>query len=155
VFDGVSSYVSSSLSQNYLDMILIFKPDFSLISGATLAGVVASGVGTDESLRFGSANGVGPWSINNPGNVNDWASSPTTFYVNGSVANQLTAGWNILSSYRTNQTNFPVNFAYYLGSGCSGRYFKGNIAAILMFNRKLSASDHQQYFNIFRSRYGL
>lgn len=154
-FDGVSTYVSSLNSQNYLDVTIVFQPDFSLSNANGLAGILASGVGTDESLRFNTINGVGPWKLANPGNTNDWALTSTSYMVNGNVSNTLVSGWNILSGYRTNQTNFPSNFAYFLGSGYAGRYYKGKIAAVLMFNRQLSDADHQQIFNALRGRYGL
>ncbi|MBC7869012.1 type II secretion system protein [Candidatus Saccharibacteria bacterium] len=155
-FNGVDTYVSSLTSQNYLDITIIFQPDFSLNnSPSPLAGIVASGISTDESLRFANVNGVGPWSVANPGNVNDWASSSTSYVINGNVSNQVASGWNILSGYRTNQSNFPVNFAYYLGSGYPGRYFKGKIAAVLMYNRQLSDAEHKQIFNALKGRYGL
>jgi len=157
-FDGVDDHVSSLISQNYVDLIVVFRPDFSFTSPNGLAGLVASGTTTDKSLRFGTVNGTGPWEVaaRNPGDINDWASPATTYYVNGAVSNYLVAGWNIFSGYRTNQTSFPASFAYHLGTaGYPGRYFKGNIAAILMFNRQLTATERQEYFEMYRGRYGL
>jgi len=154
-FDGVGTYVSSLTSQNYLDVTIVFQPDFSLNNATSIAGILATGLGTDESLRFGNINGVGPWNLSNPGNINDWALTSTSYMINGNVSNNVVSGWNILSGYRTNQTSFPPNFAYFLGSGYAGRYYKGKIAAVLMFNRQLSDSDHQQIFNALRGRYGI
>lgn len=156
VFNGTTSYISSTLSQNYMDVVVVFNPDFS-VTGSSLRGLIASGVNTDKSLRFNNANGVGPWTIQNPGDNNDWAASPnpTTYYVNNSIATQLVSGWNILSAYRTSNASFPADFAYYIGSGYPNRYFKGNVSAVLMFNRRLSAADHQKYFEFFKDRYGL
>lgn len=154
-FDGVGTYVSSLTSRNYLDVTIVFQPDFSLSNSNTLAYILATGLSTDESLRFGNVNGVGPWGIPNPGNVNDWALTKTSYMVNGSISNTLVSGWNILSGYRTNQSNFPSSFAYFLGTGYPGRYYKGKIAAVLLFDHQLSDADHQQIFNALRGRYGL
>lgn len=155
-FDGVDDYVSSVNSQNYQDIVIIFQPDFSLNNGSNLAGIIASGTGSDMSMRFSGANGVGPWTIPNPGNTNDWANSPASYYVNGTASNQVASGWNILSGNRTNMSPFPANFAYYLGtSGYANRYFKGKIAAVFLFNRVLTNAERVQYFANYRSRFGL
>lgn len=154
-FDGTSAYVSSLTSQNYVDATIVFQPDFTLNVGSGLAGILANGVSTDESLRFQTVNGTGPWTLPNPGNANDWALTKTSYMVNGSITNTLKSGWNIVSGARTNQSNFPATFAYYLGSGYTGRYYRGKIAAVLLFNRQLSDSDHLQIFNALRGKYGL
>ena len=156
-----TNYVSSTVSQNYLDMTIVFQPDFTLSSNASLAGLIAISNDTttsDKSLRFGGANGTGPWTLQNPDNTDGWASSATTFYVNGtSGATQLVSGWNILGGTRTNVTSFPANFSYFLGTeGYSTvRDFRGKIAAVFMYNRSLTASEQQQNFNALRGRYNI
>lgn len=98
-----SNYISSSLSQAYLDCTMVFYPDFTLVGGAQLAGLI--GINTpasnnDKSLRFNGVNGIGPWGIANPGDGNDWANPTSTrYYVNGAVSNTLVAGWNIFGGY--------------------------------------------------------
>jgi prepilin-type N-terminal cleavage/methylation domain-containing protein len=155
-FDGVGSYVSSATAQNYLDTVIIFEPDFSYNTVSGIVELISNGTTTDESLRFHNANGVGPWTISSVGNSNDWSyPAPSNYSVNGTNVTNLLAGWNILSGYRTNQTSFPSNFSYYLGTGYPGRYFKGKIAVVLMYNVQLSSSDRQQIFNTYRSRYGI
>jgi histidine ammonia-lyase len=113
-------------------------------------------------MRFGTANGTGPWTVKSSGlNADDWGNTSTTFYVNGvSVANgaSLNAGWNILGAYRTNQTTFPASFAYFLGTeGFSGgvRDFQGRIALCLMYNRQLSDREHAKNYAAFKGRFGL
>jgi hypothetical protein len=113
-------------------------------------------------MRFGGANGTGPWTIRSSGlNADDWGNASTTFYLNGvSAANgaTLTTGWNILGAYRTNQTTFPASFAYFLGTeGYSGgvRDFQGRIAMCLMYNRQLTAQEHAKNYAAFKGRFGL
>jgi hypothetical protein len=158
---GDSNYISSSISQNYLDVTIVFQPDFTLSNGNGLAGLIADTpniASLDDSLRFGNINGTGPWNISNPGDANNWASgTATTYYRNGIISNTLVSGWNIFGGYRTNQgVNFPVSFAYHLGaSGWPGRGFQGRLACIYMYNRQLSASEQLQNYNVLKSRFGL
>lgn len=160
---SLSNYISSSISQAYLDCTIVLMPDFSTNNDASLAGLIATttpaGNG-DKSLRFAGVNGVGPWSMatRNPGDGNDWANpNATTYYVNGSASNVLVSGWNIFGGYRTNTTGFPSTFPYYLGSGgySSNRGFQGKIAVALLYNRQLSASEQIQNYNALKGRYGL
>ena len=166
-FATVSSanYISSTVSQAYVDCTIIFYPDFTVNNNASLVGLIAASndtTNTDKSMRFGGANGTGPWTIKSSGlNADDWGNASTTFYVNGvSAANgaTLATGWNILGAYRTNQTTFPASFAYFLGTeGYSGgiRDFQGRIAAVYLYNRQLTAAEHANNYNALKSRYGL
>jgi hypothetical protein len=159
-----ANYISSTLSQAYVDCTIIFQPDFTLNSGASLVGLIAASndtTNTDKSMRFGGATSPGPWTIRSSSlNADDWGNASTTYFLNGvAVANgaSLSAGWNILGSYRTNQTTFPASFAYFLGTeGFSGgvRDFQGKIAMCLMYNRQLSANEHAQNYNAFKGRFG-
>jgi hypothetical protein len=155
-----SNYISSSISQTYLDFTAVFQPDFTLASGANLTGLISNGFPasyTDYSLRFGYANGIGPWGIPNPGNQNDWASgSATTYYRNGTVSTTLVSGWNVFGGYRTNQSGFPSSFAYYLGSsGYPARSFQGKLACVYMYNRQLTSSEQIQNYNALKNRFNL
>jgi hypothetical protein len=166
-FATVSSanYISSTISQPYVDCTIIFQPDFTLSNNASLVGLIAASndtTNTDKSMRFGTADGTGPWTIKSSGlNADDWGNTSTTYYVNGSpVINgaSLNSGWNILGAYRTNQTTFPASFAYFLGTeGYSGgiRDFQGRIAAVYLYNRQLTAAEHANNYNALKSRYGL
>ena len=166
-FATVSSanYISSTISQPYVDCTIIFQPDFTLSNNASLVGLIAASndtTNTDKSMRFGTANGTGPWTIKSSGlNADDWGNTSTTYYVNGvSVADgaSLNNGWNMLGAYRTNQTTFPSSFAYFLGTeGYSGgiRDFQGRIAAVYLYNRQLTAAEHANNYNALKSRYGL
>ena len=166
-FATVSSanYISSTVSQAYVDCTIIFYPDFTVNNNASLVGLIAASndtTNTDKSMRFGGANGTGPWTIKSSGlNADDWGNASTTYYLNGvAVANgaSLNAGWNILGAYRTNQTTFPASFAYFLGTeGYSGgiRDFQGRIAAVYLYNRQLTAAEHANNYNALKGRYGL
>jgi len=154
-----SNYISSTVSQNYLDFTAVILPDFTYNNANTIAGLIGTNTAAslaDSSLRFGNVNGTGPWNIPNAGNVNDWASTSTTYYRNGTVSNTLVSGWNILGGYRTNQSPFPANFSYYLGSSAyTARGFQGRIACMYMYNRQLSANEQLQNYNALKSRFGL
>ena len=161
-----SNYISSTLSQGYLDCTIIFQPDFALNSNAGLVGLIAASndtTNTDKSMRFNNANGTGPWTVRASAGLNgdDWGNPGTTYYVNGSAVADgasLVNGWNILGAYRTNQTTFPASFTYFLGTeGYSGavRDFQGRIAMCLLYNRQLSAAEHAKNYNALKSRFGL
>lgn len=157
-----TAYITSLLSQNYLDCTLVFYPDLTYVGGASLAYTLGTGVATDRALRFSNANGTGPWQLRNPGDGNDWAlaGTPTTFYVNNTAytgSGNLPSGWNILGGLRTNTTSgaFAANFAYTWGGGYPSRYFMGRLAAIVLYNRQLTAAEQQNNYNYFANRYGL
>ena len=157
---AATNYITSTLAQNYLDCTLVFYPDFTYNSGASLAMGLGAGISADKTMRFGSANGTGPWTLNNPGNTDDWASTATTYYINNTAytgAGSLVSGWNIVGGLRTNTTNgaFASNFAYTWGTGYTGRYYQGRLAAIVLYNRRLTADEQQNNYNYFASRYGL
>jgi hypothetical protein len=163
-----SNYVSSTTLQNYLDLTIVFSPDFTLTNDAQLVGLIGSSNNTtssDKSLRFNTVNGTGPWKTINPDNADAWASTSTTFYVNGTPSTtsaNLATGWNIFGGTRTNTTNgaFASPWAYYLGtegyaSQSPYREFRGKIALICLYNRGLSAAEQTQNFNALRPRFGL
>ena len=164
-----ANYISSTLTQNYLDVTIVFQPDFTLNSNSALVGLIAASNDTttyDESLRLGGANGTGPWTLINPDNSNGWANVATTFYINGVASTTngaaINAGWNILGGYRTNQTSILANgtfgpFSYYLGTEGYNtvRDFRGNIAAVAFYNRQLSAGEQINNYNYFAGRFGL
>jgi hypothetical protein len=152
-FNGDSANrITSILSQNYQDCTLVFYPDFTYnVSNANLA--YGLGADYDRTMRFGNANGSSPWNIQNPGNNGDWAyQTATNYYLNGTTitgAGNLVNGWNILGAARTNQWG---NFAYTWGTGYFDRGFKGKLAAILLYNRVLSAEEQQQNYQYFTTR---
>ena len=160
-----ANYISSTVSQAYLDCTIIFQPDFTVSNNASLVGLIAASndtTNTDKSMRLGGATSPGPWTVKSSGlNTDDWGNASTTYYVNGvAVANgaSLSSGWNILGAYRTNQTTFPASFAYFLGTeGYSGaiRDFQGRIAAVYLYNRQLTAAEHAINYNALKGRYGL
>ena len=112
-------------------------------------------------MRFGGANGTGPWTIKSSGlNADDWGNTSTTYYVNGSAVGNgatLNNGWNILGAYRTNQATFPASFAYFLGTegySAAVRDFQGRIAMCLMYNRQLSEAEHAKNYHALKGRFG-
>jgi hypothetical protein len=159
-----SNYISSTVSQTYLDFTAVFLPDFTYNPVSTIVGLIGTNTPAslaDKSLRFGTG-GSNPWSLTgrNPGDTNDWANpSATTYYVNGIASNTLVSGWNIFGGYRTNQSGgigFPSSFSYHLGSSAyTGRSFQGRIACMYMYNRQLSANEQLQNYNALKSRFGL
>jgi len=161
-----TKFISSTLSQQYLDCTIVFYPDFALNSNAGLVGLIAASndtTNTDKSMRFKNANGTGPWQVIASAGINadDWGNPGTTYYLNGSAVADgasLVNGWNILGAYRTNQTTFSASFTYFLGTeGYSGavRDFQGRIAMCLLYNRQLSAAEHAKNYNALKRRFGL
>jgi hypothetical protein len=160
-----TNYIGSTLAQNYLDVTIVFQPDFTLVSDASLVGLIGTSNDAtvfDKSMRFGNANGTGPWSLQNPDNTDGWASTATTYYINGTAysgAGNIVSGWNILVGARTNTTNgaFANPFTYFLGTeGYSNvRDFKGKIAACYMYNRKLTNIEQLQNYQALRYRFGV
>jgi hypothetical protein len=161
-----TKFISSTLSQQYLDCTIVFYPDFALNSNAGLVGLIAASndtTNTDKSMRFKNANGTGPWQVIASAGINadDWGNPGTTYYVNGSAVADgasLVNGWNILGAYRTNQTTFPASFTYFLGTegySAAVRDFQGRIAMCLLYSRQLSAAEHAKNYNALKGRFGL
>ena len=162
-----ANYINGTLSQNYLDMTIVFQPDNTLSTASGLSGLIGSSTdatNSDKSLRFVNVNGTGPWKTKNPDNTDGWASTATTYYINGVATTtdgaSLSTGWNIFGGYRTNQAtgSFAAPFNYFLGlEGYSGdaRQFRGNIAAVAFYNRQLSAGEQINNYNYFAGRFGL
>lgn len=154
-----SNYIQSTLAQNYVDLTMVFYPDFTDNQG--FATTVGTGAGSsyDYSLRFAPVYAGTPWTLPNAGNNNDWANSATTYYVNGVAYTStftLPAGWLVLSGYRTNTVgNFASPFAYFFGVGYPLRAFQGRLAALVLYNRALTQQEHINNYNYFATRFGL
>jgi hypothetical protein len=155
-----SNYIYGTSSQDFQHVCMIFYPDFTLSGGAGLTGLMGNGTPSsngDKSLRIQTGN---PWTFaaRNPGDINDWAyPNATTYRFNGTVSNNAVSGWNILTGYRTNRTNFANNsFTYYLGSSAyTGRGFRGRLAAVLLYNRQLTDAEDIQNYIAFKNRFGV
>ena len=161
-----ANFISSTVSQAYVDCTIVIQPDFTLNSNAGLVGVIAASndtTNTDKSMRFAGGTNPGPWTVISGGTINtdDWGYASTTYYINGSAVAHgasLNSGWNIIGAYRTNQSTFPASFAYFLGTeGYSGgvRDFQGRIAAVFLYGRQLTAAEHARNYNALKGRYGL
>lgn len=144
-----NSSIQTALQNTYTDFTIVFQPDF------TANGIVGLfAVEADKSVRFGT-NGLGGWAIANPGDVNDWASSPTTYYINGQVSNSPVAGWNIMGGARTNNAWTMPNGLLIGTSDYPNRHFQGQIALVLMYNRALTEQEQLQNYNALKARFGL
>jgi len=138
--------IHTATTNLYQDFTMVFEPDFSVAGIAGLFGVPG-----DKSMRFYN----NAWQAPNPGNGDDWASAPTTFYINGTASDQAVAGWNVMGGATTNPA-YSVPQQLYIGtSGYENRNMQGNIAVVLMYNRTLTAEEQLQNFNYFKSRFGL
>lgn len=152
-----SNYISSTVSQAYVDFTAVIFPDFSASGIVGIFATSTAAAPADKSLRA-VADGTNAWNFTgrNPGDANDWANpSATTFYINGAASNTFSSGWNILGGAKTN-TAFPSPFSYHLGSsGYANRGFKGRYAAMFFYNRALTGAEQIQNYNILRARFGL
>jgi hypothetical protein len=138
--------IHTTTTNVYQDFTVVFQPDF------TVSGIVGLfGIPDDKSMRFYNA----AWQAPNPGNGDDWASSPTTFYVNGQASDQAVAGWNVMGGATTNGSFSGPTQLYVGTSGYENRNMQGKIAALLMYDRTLTQQEQLQNFNFYRSRFGL
>jgi hypothetical protein len=145
-------YVASSIhttSQNtYTDFTVVFQPDFT---ASGMVGLFA--IEADKSVRFVASGGV--WTVNNPGDMNDWADDLTTYYINGQASNTPVAGWNIMGGARNNNAWSMPNGLYIGTSDYPDRHFQGQIALVLMYNRALTEAEQLQNYAALRARFGL
>jgi hypothetical protein len=167
------------------DMTIVFYPDSTGLGGqnpfATLLSMAPASTLYDTSLRIRSFQGTSPWYIPNAANGGgDWDSvaypqtpgSNTIFYINGTVASNSyvasisglaisinTNQWQVIGG-RKNNTVFNFSYQnqpfYYIGeAGYPTRGWVGRIAAVLLYNRALTAQEQAQNYNYFAARYGL
>ena len=151
-----NSYVGSSIhttSQNtYTDFTVVFQPNFGATVLDSFVGLFA--VEADKSVRFGANTST--WTVNNPGDANDWAYPNTsTYYINGQASNSPVAGWNIMGGARTNNSWTMPNGLYIGTSDYPNRHFQGQIALVLMYNRALTEQEQLQNYSALRTRFGL
>jgi hypothetical protein len=138
--------IHTATTNLYQDFTMVFEPDFSVAGIAGLFGVPG-----DKSMRFYN----NAWQAPNPGNGDDWASAPTTFYINGTASNQAVAGWNVMGGATTNPA-YSVPQQLYIGTSCyENRNMQGNIAVLLMYDRTLTSQEQLQNYNYFKLRFGL
>ena len=159
-----ANYFSSSLTQGYRDMSILFYPTDTTTS-AFYTLLNTGYLNDNSSIRYGSsssATGGGAVSgqVPNAGNGSDYASSATTFYLNG-VANtsHVTLNvnqWQVLGGHSTNGSMTGGNWQYYVGSpSYSGRGYQGRVAAVLLYNRTLSAAEQLQNYQALGQQIGL
>ena len=145
----IGSSIETTLQNTYTDFTIVFQPDFTASGFVGLFAVEA-----DKSVRF-SAN-TSTWTVNNPGDGNDWAyPSAATYYINGQASNSAVAGWNIMGGSRTNNAWTMPNGLYIGTSNYPNRHFQGQIALVLMYNRALTEAEQLQNYSALRARFGL
>ena len=136
----------------YKDICIVFNVD---AMNNNFGYLVSRSTTSDTSLRVGANN------IGNPGNNGDWAESATTYYVNGVVDTNdvpISNGqWYILGGENKNTGLLGSAWNYFLGTGYTQgtRNLDGKIAFVALYNRVLTASEHQQNYNALKGRYGV
>jgi len=154
-FSGDDELHSVDISQEYRDLLIVLKT--TKTSGLHM--VFGNHDDQDDSLRFS-----GPY-IRTSDNIdiNDWHyGSVSDVFINGefnvlensnvALDNQL----HFLRAYRSNTSGFGTSFRYEISSAfLSNRYFEGDLAMIMAYNRKLSNSEVLQNYNASKSRFGL
>ena len=171
------NYIAGANAFNYQDCTIVFYADPNGQGFVTplAAGYPNGQPDIDKSLRILSTGSSTPWWLLNSGDYNDWSSNNvptqnTIFYLNGSVAPPLnrdvtskaiqinTGTWNILGGTRYN-TAFPNPWKYFIGAsgttGFGGRGWLGRIAAVLLYNRPITASEQIKNYNYFAQRFGI
>ena len=155
LFDGTDdTFYGVDISQEYRDLFII--QDLSSTTTNALGGSMVFGkyLNQDKSLRFW--NGL----LGNTGfDNNDWQYNQTEdIFINGVFANannvNLYDRWTAVRVYRSNDT-FSASFRYQLSINFSSRRFKGKIAYICCYNRKLSQSEVLQNYNALKGRFSL
>lgn len=158
------NYIGSTASQDYQDITILFQPDYTYTSG--LIGLISTGNAAsslDHSLRFNA--GQIPWNLADTGNNNDWANGSVpasgtgvvNYYDNNTLYTStfnIPAGWNVLGGAKNSGT-WTGNWSYFLGSGgyTGNRGFQGKIAAVLMYNRTLTAAEQRQNTDALLNRF--
>jgi hypothetical protein len=164
-------YMGQSLGATVQDLTIVFYPNSvgQNYQFATLISNALASTQNDRALRVQPLTAT-TWLVANPGNTNDWARTATNYYVNGALAGTAfqsinnstdiainTNQWQTLGGARTNlYSAFDYNGYYYIGEGgYPNRGWSGGIAAVLFYNRVLSAAEQLENYNYFASRYGL
>ena len=170
VFDGTNDYAPSANTFTLTEATFISwvnqngsQPNFTGILFSRTSDAAASGLGT--SYQF-TTNQLG-YIWNGAVNTYSWGSGliiPTSAWCMVAItvtatsatgylckASGITSATNTVS-HSSSLTKFEIGRdSYSLG----GRYFKGNIAQSLLYNRALSSTEITQNFNAVKSRFGL
>ena len=164
-------YMGTTLGATVQDLTIVFYPNSvgQNYNFATLVSNALASTQNDRALRVQPLT-AGTWLVANPGNSNDWARTATNYYVNGALAGTAfqsinsstdiainTNQWQTLGGARTNSyAGFDYNGYYYIGEGgYPQRGWSGGIAAVLFYNRVLTAQEQLENYNYFAARYGL
>ncbi|MEM7392686.1 MAG: DUF2341 domain-containing protein, partial [Verrucomicrobiota bacterium] len=90
---------------------------------------------------------------NHPGNGNDFSNpAGSTFRINGANTTAIAEGvWHILEVVRGSGTRTFESLGHYLG----GRYYHGDIAEVIIYDRELSATEIDELGSYLSNKYGL
>jgi len=155
IFDGVNDYVDlgspSALAVHNQTISVWFNT-------STIAPQYQLLYGTNNYPKFYLANGAlygyqGPAATSSVISINTWYnavmtcnSSGTSYYLNGAFVSSSTG---ISNSATPNTATIGKD------PSSSGQYFTGNISAVQIYNRILTASEITQNFNALRWRYNI
>jgi hypothetical protein len=166
VFDGTNDYVTVTGSNTFTEATFIA---WMLRVGSQSAydGIIHSRGGTGGSvtgMNFNLGATQLGYTWNNELNTYSWNSGliiPATWCMSAITVNSTTAiaylGSSSGFSSATNSVthNSTTLAALSLARDNQGRYFKGNIAISLLYNRALSETEITQNYNAVKSRFGL
>ena len=77
-----------------------------------------------------------------------------TLILNASSVPSIYVGSTLIGTYSGSNPITPTTNAF-IGAAGASRYFNGNIAQAIAYNRALSATEVQSNFDVTKGRYGL
>jgi hypothetical protein len=164
LFDGVNDYVSLSLITAAIANVTL--QCWVYLSSSSKKGLFFSnGNGNGYSIGVGSgtADTNGNEIIGAFGNVR-WIATSTnygtgwkfvTLVLNASSVPSIYVGSTLIGAYSGNNPITPTTAAIIGAESPGGRWFNGNVAQAIAYNRALSATEVQSNYDVTRGRYGL
>ena len=157
VFDGVDDHATSSLSSglgNQFSVSVWFKKNNNNVANpVNFQGSPSFELLVDQSNQLNIWDGANHF-YSFTATIGAWynmvvVKNSTNFllYINGSTTPVL----DFISSYNNTNTNVVIG----KHPTALANYINGNIAAVSIYNRALTAAEIQQNFNATKSRYGL
>jgi hypothetical protein len=161
VFDGSNDYVAISGTRT---LTLFTMSNWIRRNGSqeSYDGIFFSRATGVTGMNFGVSNKLG-YHLNGNPSTYDWdsgliipdatwcmityvqASTQAVLYIN------TTSATNAVGSSSTNLNTLELG----RDECCGGRYFNGNIATAMLYNRNLSSTEVTQNYNALKSRFGL
>jgi hypothetical protein len=165
VFDGTNDYAAIPLITSAI--VNVTLQCWAYVSTSSMKGPFM-GVGTSGN---GWCFGVGSGTIDSLGNeitalisgVRHISTSTNygtgwkfvTFVLNASSVPSIYVGSTFIGSYSGSNPNTPTTETTVGAEASNSRFFGGNVAQAIAYNRALSATDIQTNFDITKGRYGL